>query len=270
MNHKLMFGISIALLCIIGIGVYLWQDITNSKKSLSSDPKIEGQQEQTDCGTLTATAIDGSHKGSEEETTSVETPEQVDREIIEIIEHLEALHAPKPVVEDEENPTDQSADPEAAAWARLEYISQNPQEWGDLSPQAAELMAQLTPTWAMSTEGEGEKAIHRLKTLGKLRDPRSAKIFVNYMSRVKGKRIRNSLIAIGPPAVLPLIPILANQDSTNRGAAARILGAIGAEHRQDLGGVVEYILLPELEELATSDPVPRVRKYASEAVSQLR
>jgi hypothetical protein len=259
MNRKLSFGISIALLCIIGIGVYLWHDITTFKKSLSSDPKIEGKQERTDRVTATAT-----------ETTPVETPEQVDREISEIIEHLEALHAPEPAVQDGEDPTVQPADPEAAAWARLEYISQNPQEWGDLSPQATELMAQLTPTWAISTEGEGEKAIHLLKKLGKLRDPRAAELFVNYMSRVKGKRIRNTLMAIGPPAVLPLIPILANQDSTNRGTAARILGAIGSEHRQDLGGAVEYILLPKLEKLATSDPEPRVRQYASEAVSQLR
>lgn len=269
MNRRLIFGISIAMLCIIGIGAYQLHDKTNSRKSLSSDPKIKGEQEAIDRVSSNG-AETGKFRETVEKSRPAETAEQVEREIIEIIEHLEALPAPKPVVEDEENPTDQSADPEAAAWAHLEYISQNPQEWGDLSPQAAELMAQLTPTWAMSTEGEGEKAIHRLKTLGKLRDPRSAKIFVNYMSRVKGKRIRNSLIAIGPPAVLPLIPILANQDSTNRGAAARILGAIGAEHRQDLGGVVEYILLPKLEELATSDPVPRVRKYASEAVSQLR
>ena len=259
MNRKLIFGISIALLCIIGIGVNLWHDITTFKKSLSSDHHMQGKQEQTN--RVTATAA---------ETTPVETLEQVDREISEIIEHLEALHAP--AEEDEENPPvpDELVDRIAAAWTRLEYISQNPQEWGDLSPQAAELMTELTPTWPINTEGEGEKAIHNLKTLGKLRDPRSAEIFVNYMSRIKGKRIRNSLIAIGPPAVLPLIPILSNQDSTNRGAAARILGAIGSEHQQDLGGAVEYILLPKLEKLATSDPVPRVRKYASEAVSQLR
>lgn len=251
----------------IGVVIFRLQQLENA---VESENEVQTQQKKTNPMSSMAISSGESHTAHEEETTSVETTEQVDREITEIIEHLEALHAPEPVVEDEENPTDQPAAPEAAAWARLEYISQNPQEWGDLSPQAAELMAQLTPTWAISTEGEGEKAIHRLKTLGKLRDPRSAEIFVNYMSRVKGKRIRNSLIAIGPPAVLPLIPILANQDSTNRGAAARILGAIGSEHRQDLGGVVEYILLPKLEKLATSDPVPRVRKYASEAVSQLR
>ncbi len=255
-------------LIVVGLGIgvvmfsYRHQDTTVA-------PKIKGEQEPIDRVSSTVPET-GELRESSEESAPVETAERVEREISEIIEHLEARHAPEPAGEDEEDPTEQLADPEAAAWARLEYISQNPQEWGDLSPQATELMAQLTPTWAISTEGEGEKAIHLLKKLGKLRDPRAAELFVNYMSRVKGKRIRNTLMAIGPPAVLPLIPILANQDSTNRGAAARILGAIGSEHRQDLGGAVEYILLPKLEKLATSDPEPRVRQYASEAVSQLR
>ena len=259
MNRKLSFGISIALLCIIGIGVYLWHDITTFKKSLSSDPKIEGKQERTDRATAT-------------ETTLVETPEQVDREISEIIEHLEALHAPEPAVQDGEDPTVQPADPEAAAWARLEYISQNPQEWGEFSPEAAELMAQLTPTLAMDSEGQGEEAIELLDQLTKFQDPRSPKILVNYLlSGVSGKPMTEALIAIGPPSAPLLIPLLdTNADLAGRLTAPRVLCVIGSEYRQELGGAVEYILLPKLEQMATSDPHPRVRQYASEAVARLR
>ena len=49
-----------------------------------------------------------------------------------------------------------------------------------------------------------------------------------------------------------------------------LLSIIGSEYREELGGAVEYIILPKLEKLATSDPIPRVRQYASEAVSKLR
>ena len=84
----------IAFLCIIGIGIFLWHDLTTYKESFSFDPHIEGKQEQIDRATSTVTEIGAPHKDPEE-TTSVETPEQVEREITEIIEHLEALHAPE-------------------------------------------------------------------------------------------------------------------------------------------------------------------------------
>lgn len=273
MNRKLSFGISIALLCIIGIGVYLWHDLTTFKKSFSSDSHIEGKQERTDHVTSTATEIGEPHKDPEE-TSSVETPEQAEREISEIIEHLEALHAPKPAEEEEEIPPvpAEPADPVIAAWARLEYISQNPQEWGEFSPEAAELMAQLTPTWAMGSEGEGEEAIELLDQLTRFQDPRSPEILVNYLlSGVSGKRMTETFIAIGPPSVPLLIPLLdTNADLAGRLKAPRILGVIGSEYRQELGGAVEYIILPKLEKLATSDPIPKVRQYASEAIAKLR
>jgi hypothetical protein len=262
MNRKLSFGISIALLCIIGIGVYLWHDITTFKKSLSSDPKIEGKQERTDRVTATAT-----------ETTPVETPEQVDREISEIIEHLEALHAPEPAVQDGEDPTVQPADPEAAAWARLEYISQNPQEWGEFSPEAAELMAQLTPTWDFDAEpGEGlaEDAFKLLKKLVSFQDPRSAEVIANYINEGFGLST-TAVVAVGPPLVPPLIPLLdADTRFEGRLMSVRILGILAEKHRHELGGAVEHIILPKLEQMATSDPSPVVQRRAREAVARLR
>ena len=76
-------------------------------------------------------------------------------------------------------------------------------------PEAAELMAQLTPTWTMRTEGEGEDAIELLDQLTKFQDPRSPEIFVNYLlSGVSGKPMTEALIAIGPPSVPPLILLL--------------------------------------------------------------
>ena len=271
MNRKLSFGISIALLCIIGIGVYLWHDITTFKKLLSSDPKIEGKQERTNRVTSTATEIDEPHKNPEG-TSSIETPEQVEREISEIIGHLEARHAPEPAEKEKEIPPEEPADPVTAAWARLEYISRNLQEWGEFAPEAAELMAQLTPTWAMSSEGEGEEAIELLDRLTRFQDPRSPEILVNYLlSGVSGKRMTEAFVAIGPPSVPLLIPLLdTNADLAGRLIAPRVLSVIGSEYRQELGGAVEYIILPKLEKLATSDSNPLVRQYASDAIARLK
>ena len=225
-------------------------------------PLVGEEQEQTDHATSTVT----------EDTTLVETREQVEREISEIIEHLEDLHEPEPAAEDEENLTEQPADPVAAAWARLEYISQNPREWGEFSSEAAELMAQLTPTWTMRTEGKGEEAIELLDQLTEFQDPRSAEIFVNYFRvGTSGRPVEEALMAIGPPSVPPLIPCLDDGDGfLARLVAAELLGVIGSEYREELGGAVEYIILPKLEKLATSDPIPEVRQIASEAVTKLR
>ena len=206
------------------------------------------------------------------EPTPVETSEQVEREVSEIIEHLEALHEPEPVAEDEKNPTEQPADPVAAAWARLESISQNLQKWGEFSSEVTELMAQLTPTWAMSSEGEGEEAIELLDQLTEFQDPRSSEIFVNYFrAGVSGRPVEEALIAIGPPSVPPLIPCLDDNDGFfTRLVAAELLGVIASEYGEELGGAVEYIILPKLEKLAMSDPIPRIRQIASEAVARLK
>lgn len=272
MNRKLSFGISITLLCIIGIGVYLWHDITTSKKSPSSDPKIEGQQEQIDRVSSTTTETDEPHKDSDA-ITSVETPEQVDLEISEIIEHLEALHGPEPAVEDGEDSTEQTADPVAAAWARLEYISQNPQEWGEFSPEAAELMAQLTPTWIFNEadgEGPAEDAFKLLKKLVSFQDPRSAEVIANYINEGFGLSAE-AVAPIGPPLVPRLIPLLdTNTRFAGRLVSVYILGLLAERHRHELGGAVEYILLPKLEQMATSDPSPVVQRRAREAVARLR
>ena len=207
-----------------------------------------------------------------QQDNTVEPPEQIKHEIDEAIEQPQAPHTPEPTAEDEEGSTEEPADPVDAAWARLEYISRNPQEWGELSPKAAELIAQLTPTWAMRGEGEGEQAIELLDQLTKLHDPRSAEIFVNYIAAGAGGRpMEAALITIGPPSVLPLISLLAdNEGFLNRKRAAELLGIIGFEYQEELGDVVEYILLPKLQELAISDPDLRVREVAGEAVSRLR
>ena len=205
--------------------------------------------------------------------STVETPEQAEREINELIEQSQVFHTPEPVAKDQKNPPtpEEPADLVAAAWTRLEYISQNPQQWGELSPEATELIAQLTPTRTISTEEEMEEVIVLLEKLGELQDPRSAEIFVNYFGGgLWGKPMKEALIAIGPPSVPLLIPLLeADTRLLGRLIAAKLLGIIGSEHHHELGGVVEHIILPKLKKLVTSDPNPRVRRYASVAIARI-
>ena len=266
--NKLLVILATLIVLGLGIGVIMFgfwhQDDTVT-------PQVEGNQERIDRGTSRTTEAGEPHKDSEA-TTRIDTPEQVERKITEIIEHLEVLHTPEPSEEEEEKPP-APADPVAAAWARLEYISQNPQEWGEFSSEATELMEELTPTWRTKNEGETEEAIILLEKLGKLQDPRSAEIFVNYLreSGLWGRPMEEALIAIGPPSVPLLVPLLDDNDSfLKRKRAAELLGIIGAEYRQELGGAVEYLILPRLEQMTTSDPHPRVRQYAHEAVTRLR
>ena len=83
--------------------------------------------------------------------------------------------------------------------------------------------------------------------------------------------MEEALIAIGPPSVPLLIPLLdANARLKGKLIAPKLLGIIGSEHQHELGGAVEYIILPKLEKLATSDSNPLVRQYASEAIAKLR
>ena len=260
--------IILAIICGVLLFSYWHQDDTVG-------PQIRGERERTDHVTQTVTKTSEQYKDSEE-TTPVETPEQVQREVNEIIEEPQVLQVPEPGAEDKEDSTEEPADPVAAAWTRLEYISQNPQEWGEFSSKATELMEQLTPMWRTKISGETEEVIVLLEELSKLHDPRSAEIFVHYLngSWLWVRYVEAALIAIGPPSVPPLIHVLDQNsnfsNSFRRKRAAKLLGIIGSEYQQELGSAVEYVILPKLEELAMLDPdYYGVRVVASEAISHL-
>ena len=158
-------------------------------------------------------------------------------------------------------------DPVVAAQKHLKWIADNPTKWGQISPEATELIQQLTPT----RRGAGEEILDTIDELVKLRDPRSPSIFVDYYyAGVWGEAIEQALIEIGPPSVPALLPLLDDSGLLGRARAAKVLGVIATEYRQDLGGIVEFILLPKLEKLAISDPDPIVRQYSSDAVTQIR
>ena len=149
---------------------------------------------------------------------------------------------------------DPNDDPVTTAYKRLEYIKNNPHEWGDLSPRTLELMDEMTPMLPML--GEGENIIAYLADLAALRDPRSAELLLTYQldSGVSGRPVSDALVAMGPAAVPGLIVRL--EDISSDSSLLRpmkLLDLIIAEHRADLGGIVEHIIIPKLAAIAASN-----------------
>ena len=153
-------------------------------------------------------------------------------------------------------------DPVAKAWAKLDYIADNPFAWGGhADPRTARLVQQLIPPpMELAPEGSpednSEDLIMLLEELAALRDPRSIEVFVAYEceSPISGKPIEEALVAMGPPTVPYLIPYLDEGLKARKGSigllvAARVLSTIGTQHRTDLGGIVEHIILPRFEQM---------------------
>ena len=165
---------------------------------------------------------------------------------------------------------DPNEDPVEAAYRRLEYIKNNPHEWGDLSPQTLELMDEMTPMPdPPKVEGDGDGTIALLDELSALRDPRSIEILIKYQmeSGVSGRPVTEALVAMGPAAVPALLARLDDVDGF-LSYPIRVLGQIATENRTALGGIVEYIIIPKFEAIAASTST--YQYYAGTVISELQ
>ncbi len=150
-------------------------------------------------------------------------------------------------------------DPIAKAWAKLDEIAENRFAWGGTAhPQTDELIAQLEwpPPRGMRSEAHAMDLSFVLTDLAKLRDPNAIEALVAYQcdSGMSSGLATQTLIALGPPVVPHLVPYLDEALKEKKGSkgvlkAARILSAIGTQHRADLDGIVEHIILPRFEQL---------------------
>ena len=148
-----------------------------------------------------------------------------------------------------------------AAWQRLDYIAKNPFEWGGRpSAHALELMDELTPMWVSEDPHDHGEELMMLDLLPEERDPRSAELLVTYLldSGVSGRPVKDALVAMGPAAVPALINRLNPGESREVALAViiRLLPSIVLQHREELGGIVDYILLPRLEAIAALEDPP--------------
>ena len=150
-----------------------------------------------------------------------------------------------------------------AAWQRLDYIAKNPFEWGGRpSARALELMDELPPMWIIDDPHDhGEELMMMLDLLSEERDPRSAALLVTYLldSGVSGRPVDEALVAMGPAAVPALItrlnPEKAEEDFL-KPIIRDVVVPIVFQHREELGGIVDHIILPRLEAIAALEDPP--------------
>ena len=149
------------------------------------------------------------------------------------------------------------------AWQRLDYIAKNPFQWGGRpSDRALELMDELTPMWVFDDPHDhGEELMMTLDLLAEERDPRSAELLLTYQldSPVSGRPIREALAAMGPASVPAVIARLNPEDAADVFMAPIIRDVvvpIVAQHRSELGSIVDYIILPRLEAIAALEDPP--------------
>jgi len=153
-------------------------------------------------------------------------------------------------------------DPVAKAWAKLDELADNPFAWGgNADPRTPGLIAQLMPPPEyLVDEAHGEQVGGLLDELAYLRDPRSIETLTVYEcgDNIGSAPVREALVAMGPSTVPYLIPSLdealkAKEDSMGLYVAADVLSQIGAQHRADLDGIIEHIILPKFEQLLANE-----------------
>ena len=152
-------------------------------------------------------------------------------------------------------------DPEVIkAWERLDYIANNIWEWGGkASARALEIMAELPDPQKVAENVDhscGEKEIELLDELSNLHDPRSVEFLVSYQldSGIMGKPINEALVAMGPASLPSLIARLNEIDGKRPiYPVPQLLVRISETYQEEIGRIVQYIILPKLEKIAASE-----------------
>ena len=177
---------------------------------------------------------------------------------------------------------DPNDDPVEAAYKRLEYIKNNPYAWGGVhSERATELIAQLMPPPEAIDHGQGEEVLAEMYELTQQGDPRAAEVFAGLLSPTYEGFTADSdvLVEIGPPAVPYILPYLEREDTMGsdwivvKGGVFDSLSRIGERYRDDLGGILDHIIIPKFEVIAADENNERYHKVsvisAREALSRL-
>ena len=244
MNRKLIFAaIGFLITVALGLHFYVEWEIARFDASLPAPPS-EPAEEQA-----------GGHWHGDEWHADDAHAQDDWQPSVDWQQHIELRELVKP-----ENLGELDADdPVAKAWAKLDALAENRFAWGgNTHPQTDELIAQLEwpPPPAMENEEHAMDLSFVITDLAKLRDPNSIEALVAYQcdSGTSSGLADQTLIALGPPVVPHLIPYLDEALKEKRGSkgvlkAARILSAIGTQHRAELDGIVEHIILPRFEQL---------------------
>ena len=181
-------------------------------------------------------------------------------------------------------PVDPNEDPVEAAYQRLEYIKNNPYAWGGVhSPRATQLIDELLPASYPIDHNDGDARQLLIDELCEQNDPRAAEALIAIMcdGGTKGRVMFDTLEAIGPPAIPYILPYLLTEDTYGPRrwidvslAVFDPLTRIGVRYRDDLGGILDHIIIPKFQEIAADKNNERYNNasvvLAREALSLLQ
>lgn len=255
-SNRLFIGVlAFFVLCVVGSLLYMQhvervgaEKLAEDRERLKPLTEKKGQQPSTTEAPIGDTSQGGHWHGDEWH----DAPHEADASpTAPVAQDTPPAPRQKPFANFSLDPSD---DPVAAAYKRLDYIANNLHEWGQFSPRTLELIDEMTPMLPM--EGEGENIIGYLEELSALRDPRSAEILLKYQleSGVQGQPVDDALVAMGPASVPALVARLDDlSGETFLMIPMELLDPIIAEHRSELGGIVEHIIIPKLAAIAKSN-----------------
>lgn len=176
---------------------------------------------------------------------------------------------------------DPKEDPVKAAYKRLEYIKNNPYAWGGVhSERATKLITQLMPPPVLNDHTDSDQVSALMEELIAQDDPRAADVLITNICEgsIAGRFMFDGLVEIGPPAVpyiLPYLEKVVTQGGYVSPSVFRILANIAARHRDDLGDIVEHILIPNLITIAADEdsshydpPLPHEAQAALEQLQE--
>ena len=256
MNKKLYWGLGVLFILIIGGFVFLliqqkaelnqWEaDAAKDKKLATAEtpPIVENKPPPPEPGYTWVQH--GDHFDKVPLAATSETP----------VQHT----APKGATLKPVFPTTDTNDaPVKAAYKRLEYIKNNPYAWGGVhSQRATELIAQLMTESGpirLIDHNHGDLVEQQITELCKQGDPRAAEVLISHMcdGDILGPSMTDALVEIGPPAVPYVLPYV-RENFVMTAIAVEVLGDIGARYRDDLGGIVDYIIIPKLKVIAADE-----------------
>ena len=274
MNVKTLIS-AICILLAICLAIYFWGEWEKARfdASLPTPPAAEEQP--------------GGHwHGDEWHADDAHENDTGETELIPSVDWQPSTGRPHEAVKPEGLDALDADDPVAKAWAKLDYIADNPFAWGgNADSRTAALVQQLMPPIdGIESEAHAEEIGGLLYPLAERRDPRSIETLVAYEcgGPIGLAVVRDALVAMGPPVVPHLIPYLdealeAGEGSvgeTSRGGmatAANILSQVGPQHQADLGGIVEHIILPKLELLLADGVLDDFwKREVKEAIARLK
>lgn len=262
------FG-ALAIVCFVALQIYLHIDFANFKDDITGPPKIETETEQSKGHDHTEGTF---HEGAHEDPIPG----------VEVSPEPKVQYtAPDGAVLKPDFPVaDPTEDPVKAASTRLEYIKNNPYAWGGVhSERATELIAELMPPRMSRDHADGDERQDLLAELTDQNDPRTGEVLIANMCEgsVGGTWLTDELVNIGPPAVPHILPYLEKgmeQGGYIRYSVFDSLARIGVRYRDNLGGIVDHIIIPKFETILADEDFEHYGettvRYAREALEQLQ